>query len=62
MSATTRASAGANGIRPFTVDVPERACDNLIYYNQVDKGNHFAAWHKPDLFASEVRVGLRSLR
>ena len=40
----------------------ERAYDNLIYYNQVDKGNHFAAWQEPDLFASEVRAGLRSLR
>jgi len=40
----------------------ERAYDNLIYYNEVDKGNHFAAWQEPELFASEVRAGFRSLR
>jgi len=40
----------------------ERAYDNLIYYNEVDKGNHFAAWQEPELFATEVRAGLRSLR
>ena len=40
----------------------ERAYDNLIYFNQVDKGNHFAAWQEPELFATEVRAGLRSLR
>jgi pimeloyl-ACP methyl ester carboxylesterase len=40
----------------------ERAYDNLIYYNEVDKGNHFAAWQEPELFATEVRAGFRSLR
>jgi hypothetical protein len=40
----------------------ERAYDNLIYYNEVDKGNHFAAWQEPELFANEVRAGFRSLR
>jgi pimeloyl-ACP methyl ester carboxylesterase len=40
----------------------ERAYDNLIYYNEVDKGNHFAAWQEPELFATEVRAGLRPLR
>jgi pimeloyl-ACP methyl ester carboxylesterase len=40
----------------------ERAYDNLIYYNEVDEGNHFAAWQEPELFANEVRAGLRSLR
>ena len=59
MPATSQASA-ANGIRPFTVG--ERAYDNLIYDNEVDKGNHFAAWQEPELFATEVRAGLRSLR
>ena len=34
----------------------------LIYYNQVDRGDHFAAWQEPDLFATEVRAGFRSLR
>ncbi|MGE5763196.1 MAG: epoxide hydrolase family protein, partial [Mycobacterium leprae] len=34
---------------------------NLIYYNQVDKGGHFAAWEQPDLFAAEIRAAFRSL-
>jgi pimeloyl-ACP methyl ester carboxylesterase len=40
----------------------ERAYQNLIYYNQLDKGGHFAAWEQPELFASEVRATFRSLR
>jgi pimeloyl-ACP methyl ester carboxylesterase len=40
----------------------EEAYPNLIHYNQLDKGGHFAAWEQPELFVSEVRAGLRSLR
>jgi len=40
----------------------ERAYPNLIYYNKVDKGGHFAAWEQPQLFSEEVRAGFRSLR
>jgi pimeloyl-ACP methyl ester carboxylesterase len=40
----------------------ERAYRNLIYYNQVDRGGHFAAWEQPELFADEVRSAFRSLR
>ena len=40
----------------------ERAYQNLIYFNEVDRGNHFAAWQEPEIFADEVRAGLRSLR
>jgi pimeloyl-ACP methyl ester carboxylesterase len=40
----------------------EEAYPNLIHYNQLDKGGHFAAWEQPELFVSEVREGLRSLR
>jgi hypothetical protein len=40
----------------------EKAYPNLIYFNEVDKGNHFAAWQEPDLFTSEVRDAFRSLR
>jgi pimeloyl-ACP methyl ester carboxylesterase len=40
----------------------ERAYPKLIYYNKLDKGGHFAAWEQPQLFADEVRAGLRSLR
>ena len=40
----------------------EQAYPNLIHYNELDKGGHFAAWEQPELFVNEVRVGLRSLR
>jgi hypothetical protein len=40
----------------------ERAYPNLIYYNQLDRGGHFAAWQEPQLFSAEVRAGLRPLR
>jgi pimeloyl-ACP methyl ester carboxylesterase len=40
----------------------EQAYPNLIYYNKLDKGGHFAAWEQPQLFSEEVRAGLRSLR
>jgi pimeloyl-ACP methyl ester carboxylesterase len=40
----------------------ERAYPNLIYFNEVDRGGHFAAWQEPDLFADEVRAGFRPLR
>jgi pimeloyl-ACP methyl ester carboxylesterase len=40
----------------------ERAYPNLIYFNELNKGDHFAAWQEPELFTEEVRAGLRSLR
>jgi pimeloyl-ACP methyl ester carboxylesterase len=40
----------------------EQAYPNLIYFNEVDRGNHFAAWQEPDLFTTEVRAAFRSLR
>ena len=40
----------------------ERAYPNLIYFNEVDKGGHFAAWEEPERFASELRAAFRSLR
>src|SRR5215203_4596017 len=40
----------------------EQAYPNLIYFNEVDKGNHFAAWQEPELFTTEVRAAFRSLR
>ena len=36
--------------------------DNLIHYNQLDKGGHFAAWEQPQLFSEEIRASFRSLR
>ena len=40
----------------------ERAYPNLIYFNTVDRGGHFAAWQEPQLFSEEVRAAFRSLR
>ena len=40
----------------------ERAYPNLIYYNLVPKGGHFAAWEQPQLFSQEVRAAFRSFR
>ena len=40
----------------------EKAYPNLVHFNEVDKGGHFAAWEQPELYASEVRDGFRSLR
>jgi len=40
----------------------EQAYPNLMYYNRVGKGGHFAAWEQPALFCQEVRAGFRSLR
>jgi pimeloyl-ACP methyl ester carboxylesterase len=40
----------------------EQAYPNLIHYNKLDRGGHFAAWEEPNLFASEIRAGFRSLR
>jgi pimeloyl-ACP methyl ester carboxylesterase len=38
------------------------AYHNLIYYTEVDKGGHFAAWEEPELFSQEMRAAFRSLR
>jgi pimeloyl-ACP methyl ester carboxylesterase len=40
----------------------EKAYPNLIYYNKLDKGGHFAAWEQPEAFAREMRESFRSLR
>jgi pimeloyl-ACP methyl ester carboxylesterase len=40
----------------------EQAYPNLIYFNEVDRGGHFAAWEEPELFSAELRAGFRPLR
>ncbi len=40
----------------------ERAYPHLIYFNEVDRGGHFAAWQEPQLFSEEIRAAFRSLR
>jgi hypothetical protein len=40
----------------------EQAFPNLIHYNKLSKGGHFAAWEQPKLFSEELRASFRSLR
>ena len=40
----------------------ENSYPNVTYFNEVDKGGHFAAWEEPELFSSEVRAAFSSLR
>jgi pimeloyl-ACP methyl ester carboxylesterase len=38
------------------------AYPGLAYYNQVERGGHFAAWEEPALFVSELRAAFKPLR
>jgi pimeloyl-ACP methyl ester carboxylesterase len=40
----------------------EQAYPNLTYFNQVDKGGHFAAWEEPELFSTEIQAAFSPLR
>src|SRR4051812_25360755 len=40
----------------------ETVYPNLAYFNEVDRGGHFAAWEEPELFSTEVRAAFRPLR
>ena len=40
----------------------EQGYPNLVYFNEVDKGGHFAAWEEPELFTTEIRAAFKSLR
>jgi pimeloyl-ACP methyl ester carboxylesterase len=40
----------------------EASYPNVIYFNEVDRGGHFAAWEEPELFTTELRAAFRSLR
>jgi pimeloyl-ACP methyl ester carboxylesterase len=40
----------------------EKAYPNVAYFNEVERGGHFAAWEEPELFAQEVRAAFSSLR
>jgi hypothetical protein len=70
MSATEDAGktgSVSSAIRPFQVGFPEADLaelrpDNLLYYNRLDRGGHFAAWEQPQLFSEEMRAAFRTLR
>jgi pimeloyl-ACP methyl ester carboxylesterase len=40
----------------------KHAYHNLVYFNEAEKGGHFAAWEEPELFATEMRAAFKSLR
>jgi pimeloyl-ACP methyl ester carboxylesterase len=40
----------------------ENSYPNVSYFNEVDRGGHFAAWEEPELFSDEMRAAFRSLR
>jgi pimeloyl-ACP methyl ester carboxylesterase len=40
----------------------EKVYPKLIYFNEVEKGGHFAAWEQPELFSQEMRAAFGSLR
>jgi hypothetical protein len=60
----------SDNITPFRIDVPEadledlreRLFPNLHYWNELDKGGHFAAFEQPETFVNEVRASFRPLR
>jgi epoxide hydrolase len=40
----------------------EKRYANLVYFNEVEKGGHFAAFEQPEIFVREVRACFRGLR
>ncbi|HEX6653221.1 MAG TPA: alpha/beta fold hydrolase [Thermoleophilaceae bacterium] len=40
----------------------KRAYPNLIHFNEVDRGGHFAAWEEPELFSTELRAAFKGVR
>ncbi len=40
----------------------EKAYHNLIYFNEAERGGHFAAWEQPRLLSEELRAAFRPLR
>jgi len=40
----------------------EKSYPNVTYFNEVDRGGHFAAWEEPELFATEIRAAFKPLR
>ncbi|HXA47307.1 MAG TPA: epoxide hydrolase, partial [Burkholderiaceae bacterium] len=40
----------------------EQTYTNLVYFNEVERGGHFAAFEQPTLFAKELRAGIGAMR
>jgi hypothetical protein len=59
-STTTRRASSTSRAAPRSW--AERAYPNLIDFNEVDAGGHFAAWQEPEIFTNELRAAFKSLR
>jgi pimeloyl-ACP methyl ester carboxylesterase len=55
-------SSFPDDLYPMPRSWAERAYPNLIHYNKLPKGGHFAAWEQPKLLTDEMRAGFKSLR
>jgi len=55
-------SAFPDDLYPALRSWAEQAYPNLIHYNMLPKGGHFAAWEQPKFLSEEIRAGFRSLR
>jgi pimeloyl-ACP methyl ester carboxylesterase len=55
-------SAFPDDLCPVSKNWAEKAYPNLIYYNKLSKGGHFAAWEQPTIFTEELRAAFKSLR
>ena len=40
----------------------EGAYPNIVYWNELDKGGHFAAFEQPELFVAELRGCFKLMR
>ena len=56
----------SQGVQLATIRAPrswaEKSYPSLSYFNEVDKGGHFAAWEQPKLFCEEMRAAFRPSR
>jgi len=59
-----RVEARLNELPQFVtrIDGVEASYPNVVYFNEVDKGGHFAAWEEPEVFSEEMRAAFRSVR
>jgi hypothetical protein len=40
----------------------ERSYPNVVYFNEAERGGHFAAWEEPELFSAELRAAFKAVR
>jgi hypothetical protein len=50
------------GLKPFRIEIPETDLTDLRYWNEPDKGGHFAAFAQPASYVDEVRAFFRLVR